>query len=190
MIVVVIPSVRVRWQPVYLVSYCINKTTNHKKRVVFIAFMEELLAELLQGEDIEFHVILDNYCIHKKNDEWLSAHNNVFFHFTPTSASWLNQVEIWINSLLLRNRNPNHWLRIVSGFDDFTMGAWSAVRKAIQRFCCFAACRFCICMHFTICRFRQLTGIFTLLKKPPFSKGWLFISRCKVVAERQDPIFY
>ena len=35
--------------------------------------------------------------IHKKNDEWLSAHNNVFFHFTPTSASWLNQVEIWFN---------------------------------------------------------------------------------------------
>ena len=74
-----------------------GKTTKYKKRVDFIAFMDELLAELPQGEDIEFHVILDNYCIHKKNDEWLSAHKNVFFHFTPTSASWLNQVEIWFN---------------------------------------------------------------------------------------------
>ena len=26
---------------------------------------------------------------------WLAAHPNVTFHFTPTSASWLNQVEIW-----------------------------------------------------------------------------------------------
>jgi hypothetical protein len=31
---------------------------------------------------------------HKKNDYWLAAHPNVTFHFTPTSASWLNQVEI------------------------------------------------------------------------------------------------
>ena len=35
------------------------------------------------------------YCIHKKCDEWLGDHPNVHFHFTPTSASWLNQVEIW-----------------------------------------------------------------------------------------------
>ena len=43
----------------------------------------------------EVHVILDNYSTHKKNDAWLAAHPNVHFHFTPTSASWLNQVEIW-----------------------------------------------------------------------------------------------
>ena len=73
------------------------KTTKYKKRVDFIAFMDELVEELPQGEGIEYHVILDNYCIHKKNDEWLSKHKNVFFHFTPTSASWLNQVEIWFN---------------------------------------------------------------------------------------------
>ena len=74
-----------------------GKTTKYKKRVDFIAFMDELLNELPEGEDIEYHVILDNYCIHKKNDEWLAKHENVFFHFTPTSASWLNQVEIWFN---------------------------------------------------------------------------------------------
>lgn len=43
----------------------------------------------------EVHVILDNYCTHKKNEEWLAAHPLVSFHFTPTSASWLNMVEIW-----------------------------------------------------------------------------------------------
>ena len=55
--------------------------------------MDHLMAEMPEGKDI--HVILDNYCIHKRNDPWLAAHPNVVFHFTPTSASWLNQVEIW-----------------------------------------------------------------------------------------------
>ena len=45
--------------------------------------------------DQELHVILDNYSTHKKCDTWLAQHPNVHFHFTPTSASWLNQIEIW-----------------------------------------------------------------------------------------------
>jgi transposase len=48
----------------------------------------------------EIHVILDNLNTHKpKNDRWLARHPNVRFHFTPTSASWLNQVEIWFSIL-------------------------------------------------------------------------------------------
>jgi transposase len=70
-----------------------GKTTHQKKRVDFLAFMDEVVAEL--PSDREIHVILDNYSSHKKNGDWLAAHPNVFFHFTPTSASWLNQVEIW-----------------------------------------------------------------------------------------------
>jgi len=70
-----------------------GKTTHQKKRVDFLAFMNEVVAELPSNREI--HVILDNYSSHKKNSEWLAAHPNVFFHFTPTSASWLNQVEIW-----------------------------------------------------------------------------------------------
>ena len=72
-----------------------GKTTATKKRVDFLAFMDDLLEELPQGENIEYHVILDNYCIHKRCDEWLENHKNVYFHFTPTSASWLNMIEIW-----------------------------------------------------------------------------------------------
>jgi transposase len=70
-----------------------TQTTHQKRRLEFLAFMDQVLAGL--PGDKEIHVILDNYCIHKKNDEWLAAHPNVHFHFTPTSASWLNQVEIW-----------------------------------------------------------------------------------------------
>jgi len=70
-----------------------TQTTQQKRRVEFLAFMDQLLLDL--PKDKELHVILDNYCIHKKNDAWLAVHPNIYFHFTPTSASWLNQVEIW-----------------------------------------------------------------------------------------------
>lgn len=70
-----------------------GKTTKTKKRADFQAFMDEVVAEVPAEQQI--HVILDNYSTHKKNEDWLAAHPNVTFHFTPTSASWLNQVEIW-----------------------------------------------------------------------------------------------
>lgn len=68
-------------------------TTISKTRVDFLQFMDQIVAET--PAERELHVILDNYCTHKKCDAWLEAHPNVRFHFTPTSASWLNQVEIW-----------------------------------------------------------------------------------------------
>lgn len=74
-----------------------TQTTNQKRRVEFLAFMDQLLSELPGNREI--HVILDNYCIHKRNEAWLAAHPNVAFHFTPTSASWLNMVEIWFGIL-------------------------------------------------------------------------------------------
>src|SRR3546814_20578044 len=55
--------------------------------------MDEVVAD--RPADRQIHVILDNLSTHKKNEDWLAAHPNVTFHFTPTSASWLNQVEIW-----------------------------------------------------------------------------------------------
>lgn len=73
-----------------------GKTTQTKIRADFQAFLDEVIAYQAAGREI--HVILDNLNSlnnHKKNDEWLAAHPDVTFHFTPTSASWLNQVEIW-----------------------------------------------------------------------------------------------
>jgi len=62
-----------------------GKTTTSKKRVDFQAFMDDVVAE--HPADRQIHVILDSLCTHKKNDDWLAAHPNVTFHFTPTSAS-------------------------------------------------------------------------------------------------------
>jgi transposase len=74
-----------------------TETTKRKRRVEFIEFMDHVVTDMPDNREI--HVILDNYGIHKKNDAWLAAHPNVHFHFTPTSASWLNQVEIWFGIL-------------------------------------------------------------------------------------------
>ena len=77
-----------------------TEITEYKKRADFQSFLESVIAE--HPPDQEIHVILDNYCTHKRNDEWLTQFDGrVQFHFTPTSASWLNQVEI-IFSLLAR----------------------------------------------------------------------------------------
>jgi transposase len=75
-------------------------TAAHKKRrrrVEFLDFMNDIVAAY---PDTAIHVILDNLNTHKpRNDRWLKRHPNVHFHFTPTRASWLNQVEIWFSIL-------------------------------------------------------------------------------------------
>ena len=71
--------------------------TQRKRREEFLQFMDQIVEETLSEQ--ELHVILDNYCTHKKCDAWLAQHPHVHFHFTPTSASWLNQVEIWFGIL-------------------------------------------------------------------------------------------
>jgi hypothetical protein len=56
----------------------------------------------------QLHVVLDNLNTHKKNEHWLKDHPNVQFHFTPTSASWLNQVEVWFS--ILQGQSPQRHL--------------------------------------------------------------------------------
>jgi len=74
------------------------QTTQTKKREDFQNFMDHVIRGL--PKDKQVHVILDNYCTHKKNEDWLKKYDGrVQFHFTPTSASWLNQIEIWFGIL-------------------------------------------------------------------------------------------
>ncbi|MFN8546129.1 MAG: transposase [Candidatus Binatia bacterium] len=58
----------------------------------FLAFMGKVV-RTYPGR--ELHVILDNSSTHRTPavQAWLAAHPAVHFHYTPTSASWLNQVE-------------------------------------------------------------------------------------------------
>jgi len=68
-----------------------------RRRREFLDFMNGLVADY---PDREIHVILDNLNTHKpKHDRWLTRHKNVRFHYTPTHASWINQVEVWFSVL-------------------------------------------------------------------------------------------
>jgi transposase len=68
-----------------------------RRRIEFLDFMNRIT---VANPGREIHVILDNLNTHKpKDDRWLKRHPNVRFHFTPTKASWLNQVEIWFSIL-------------------------------------------------------------------------------------------
>ncbi len=63
----------------------------------FLKFLTHL--EQQTPPDVELHLILDNYSIHKSAavQRWLKPkkRRRFYFHFTPTSSSWLNQVERW-----------------------------------------------------------------------------------------------
>jgi len=54
--------------------------------------------------DLEVHIVLDNYSTHKhaKVKGWLARHDRFHLHFTPTYASWLNQVERWFGIITQR----------------------------------------------------------------------------------------
>ena len=93
---------------------------NRRRRREFLDFMNDVIAEY---PDQEIHVILDNLRTHKpKHDRWLSRHKNIHFHYTPTHASWLNQIETWFSIL------SRHALRGAS----FT--STKELRAAIDRF--------------------------------------------------------
>jgi transposase len=64
----------------------------------FLAFLREIERAYPEGD---LAVVLDNVSSHKTPDvhKWLEAHPRVTFHFTPTSASWMNQIETWFGIL-------------------------------------------------------------------------------------------
>ena len=47
--------------------------------------------------NVELHLVMDNYATHKTAEvrAWLADHPRIHVHFTPTSGSWLNLVEVW-----------------------------------------------------------------------------------------------
>ncbi len=59
----------------------------------FLAFLRKLDRRV--PKELDLHVIVDNYATHKHVTvrDWLERHPRVHLHFTPTSSSWLNQVE-------------------------------------------------------------------------------------------------
>ena len=69
----------------------------------FLTFLRTIDREVPKGLGV--HLILDNYATHKHPDvqRWLKSHKRFHLHFTPTSSSWLNQVERWFRDLTDKN---------------------------------------------------------------------------------------
>ncbi len=64
----------------------------------FLTFLNQLVKAYPRRP---LHVVLDNSSTHSTPEikRWLERHPRVHFHFTPTSASWMNMVEIWFSIL-------------------------------------------------------------------------------------------
>ena len=75
-----------------------KKAHKHQDFLHFLKIIEEAYPE---GE---IHLILDNYATHKhpKVKVWFARRPRYALHFTPTSASWMNQIETWFSILTRR----------------------------------------------------------------------------------------
>ena len=73
----------------------LGKCFKRHRHQEFLKFLEEIDAKVPKPPGVEIHIVLDNYGTHKTAavKRWFLRHPEYHVHFTPTSASWLNQVE-------------------------------------------------------------------------------------------------
>lgn len=64
------------------------------RRQEFLSFLRQI-DRAYPGQ--ELHLVMDNYATRKTPEvrQWLAEHSRFHVHFTPTSGSWLNLVEVW-----------------------------------------------------------------------------------------------
>ena len=109
-----------------------------KRRDEFLDFLDGLVAAH-PGQIL--HLILDNLSTHLLPPEhpWRRRHPQVHFHFTPTHASWLNQIEVWFSILsaqALRGASFTSVAQLTAAIDAFihaynqnaTPFVWTKVR--------------------------------------------------------------
>jgi transposase len=92
----------------------IGRCMQRHRHQEFIRFLNAIEADVPAGKLV--HVILDNYAVHKhpKVMAWLGRHPRFTFHFTPTSASWLNAVEGFFAKLTKRRLKRGVFHSLVS----------------------------------------------------------------------------
>lgn len=116
----------------------------------FLSFLRQI--EKSVPDELDVHLIVDNYCTHKhaKVRAWLAQRERFHIHFTPTYASWINQVERWfgiITDRAIRRGSFRSVKELVAKIDMFvanynkntTPFAWTAtadsIFEKIQRLC-------------------------------------------------------
>jgi transposase len=71
-----------------------HRRHRHQEFIKFLKTIDEVVTQT-EPQGTAVHLVLDNYATHKTPavQRWLKRHPEYHLHFTPTSASWLNQVE-------------------------------------------------------------------------------------------------
>lgn len=77
----------------------VGQTTPRHTSADFVQFLSTVVSAQPRGREI--HIIADNLSAHKTKlvQAFLTAHPTMHLHFTPTYASWLNQVELWFSKV-------------------------------------------------------------------------------------------
>jgi transposase len=80
-------------------GFVIGKCYKRHRATEFLDFVKEIDARA--PADLDIHIVMDNYATHKtpRIKAWLARRPRYHVHFTPTSASWINQVERWFAEL-------------------------------------------------------------------------------------------
>ncbi len=104
-----------------------NATRERHTAIDFLAYLRQIARTY---PDQELHVILDNVSTHKTPAvrAWLERQPRITFHFTPTSASWMNQIETWFGILsrqAIRRGSFGSVKELIAKIDLFTVN-WNA----------------------------------------------------------------
>src|SRR3546814_7104370 len=90
-----------------------------------------------KGPDV--HLVMDNYATHKtpKVKAWLARRPHWHVHFTPTSASWINQVERWFAELTRKQlqRGVHRSTAELERSEEHTSELQSLMRNSYAVFC-------------------------------------------------------
>lgn len=76
-----------------------GRVTRRHRAKEFLDFLRQI--DRSTPSQLDLHLILDNSSTHKTEEvqDFLEKHPRFHFHFTPTSASWLNAIETWFSQL-------------------------------------------------------------------------------------------
>ena len=77
------------------VTAAVKPRHRHQEFLAFLKYVAKAYPD--DGSGQELHLVMDNYAAHKRVEvrDWLAANPRIHVHFTPTSGSWLNLVEVW-----------------------------------------------------------------------------------------------
>jgi transposase len=102
-----------------------GKTYDRHTRYEFLDFMQDVAEK---HPDKNLYFIMDNFRTHKTKEvmEWVeSQEGRIHFHFTPTHASWLNQIELWFSILARKFLKRN----IFDSVDDMVKKLMSYIEE-------------------------------------------------------------